>query len=377
MKTAINKYVAIVFTSLTLTLQGCGQAIDAEQNNEVDIIRPAKTALVESAGSNGIRRFPATVEPSKYARMAFRLNGEVAEVNVVAGQKVKKGEVLVRLDDTDLKVQLAQATAKFKLAKSQQSRVEKLLKDKLISSSEAEQIEAEFEIAQAQLQIAQNNLEYSKLKAPFDGVVAVLHVESFESIVAKQPILEVQGRDFIDVTIAVPEQLMIRLPKGDRADNYQPTIIFDTAENHRFKVTLKEHDISPNPATKSYRVVFTLATPTEINVLPGMTGTLEVELDKLLRADNSLLKVPNSALFIPNGMSERALSPKNSFLYRLDEDMRVNLVAVEIVEIHQSGAVVRVIKDNELGVGDEIIAAGPHLLAQGAKVQRWRQERGL
>lgn len=360
------------WTLLIGALSGCSEQ-NKDPNETVKQPRPAKVTTVLAAAGETLKTFPATVEPSLYAHLAFRVNGEIAELPVVAGQEVVKGQVLAKLDDKDFVVQQKQAQAKFNLTSSQFNRAEKLIKENLISSAEYDQIKAEVDIASAQLDAANNNLEYSTLKAPFDGVISNVNVESFEFIQAKQPIMDIQGRNNIDVAIQVPEQLMVRLPKSKQTQSYQPSLVFNAQPNQKYKVTLKEHDITPNPATKSYEVIFSLPTPENINVLPGMTGTLEVELNKLLNNDLSLLIVPISAVFVPNKLADS----KSKYVYKLTESMETKLVAVEVVETKQKGLVIRPSIPGELEAGDKVVAAGPHLIPEGTKVTEWVQERGL
>ena len=371
-----NTISLVAIISSQLVLSGCTKE---EKDLEIpsNTVRPAKLAQVKQVSGDTIRTFPATVEPSTYAHLAFRVNGEIAEIKVVAGQNVNKDDVLAVLDDRDFIIQHKQAQARFKLSSSQFERADKLLKEKLISSAEYDQIKAELDIASAQLDAAKNNLKYSVIKAPFSGIVAHTNVEAFEFVQAKQPIMELQGRETIDVVIQVPEQLMIKLPKSTKAQTYQPTLIFDGNQQNKYKVTLKEHDIIPNPATKSYQVVFSLPTPEDINVLPGMTGALEVELDKLLASDINALIVPISAVFVPNSKVQDSQATNTQFVMKVRKDMSTELVAVEVVETRQSGMVIKALEAGKLISGDKVIAAGPHLLVEGQSVSEWKQERGL
>ena len=371
-----NTISLVAIISSQLVLSGCTRE-EKDLEAPSNIVRPAKLAQVKQVSGDTIRTFPATVEPSTYAHLAFRVNGEIAEIKVVAGQNVKKDDVLAVLDDSDFIIQHKQAQARFKLTSSQFERADKLLKEKLISSAEYDQIKAELDIASAQLDAAKNNLKYSVIKAPFSGIVAHTNVEAFEFVQAKQPIMELQGRETIDVVIQVPEQLMIKLPKSTKAQTYQPTLIFDGNQQNKYKVTLKEHDIIPNPATKSYQVVFSLPTPEDINVLPGMTGALEVELDKLLASDINALIVPISAVFVPNSKVQDSQATNTQFVMKVRKDMSTELVAVEVVETRQSGMVIKALEAGKLISGDKVIAAGPHLLVEGQSVSEWKQERGL
>ncbi|GAA0288527.1 efflux RND transporter periplasmic adaptor subunit [Psychrosphaera haliotis] len=367
----------MLFTAVIGVLLVTGCSNEKEETSKTSNIRPAKLAQVKKLQGDTIRTFPATVEPSIYAHLAFRVNGEVAKISVVAGQHVEKDQVLAKLDDSDFIIQHKQALARFDLTKSQFDRADKLLAEKLISSAEYDQLKAELDIASAQLEAAKNNLKYSTIKAPFPGVVAHVNVEAFEFIQAKQPIMELQGRETIDVVIQVPEQLMIRLPKSSKAQTYQPTLIFDGEQQKKYKVTLKEHDIIPNSATKSYQVVFTMPTPEDLNVLAGMTAALEVELDKLLTSDVNALIVPISSLFVPNSKVGELENSNVKFVLKVKSNMQTELVRVNVIETRQTGVVIKPIETGLLTSSDRVVAAGPHLISEGSVISEWKQERGL
>ena len=362
-----TQVIALAVASMSLI--GCGEQQQVEQGN---VIRPAKVAEVLPATGSNLKSFPATVEPTFDAQLAFRVNGEIAERLVVAGQQVQKGDVLARLDDEDFRLQVKQAQAKYDLSLTQYERAVKLLNEKLIAQSALDQAKAQLDIDEAQLDLAKTNLKYTLLTAPFTGTIAQLHVEPFEFIQAKQPIMELQGRDAVDVEILVPEELMARIPKSANTNTYQPTLVLDAIPNREFKVSFKENDITPNPATKAYTVVFTLSAPKDVNVLSGMTGHLLVELDQVLGTSSSELLVPNEALFLPNAYAGQ----DKHFVYKLNQDNQTQLVEVTVVKMNQEGAIIKPVA-GVLTVSDIVVAAGSHLIDEGQTVSPWSRERGL
>lgn len=350
-------------------LIGCAEPV---QETEQNVLRPAKIAQVLPALGSNVKSFPAAVEPTFDAQLAFRVNGEVAERLVIAGQTVEQGEVLARLDDRDFQLRLKQAQAKYDLSLSQYNRSVKLFDEKLIAQSVLDQAKAQLDIDEAQLDTAKTNLKYTILTAPFAGTIAQLHVEPFEFVQAKQQIMELQGRDLVDVAIQVPEDLMARIPKDAESSDYQPTLILDAIPDREFKVTPKEHDITPNQATKAYKVVFTMTPPEDINVLAGMTGSLIVELDLVLGTKSDQLLVPVEAVFLPNQYAGQ----NKHFVYKLDSANKAVLVEVKLVKMNQQGALIEAIA-NDLTLEDKVIAAGSHLIDEGQEVKPWSRERGL
>ena len=367
---------SILVNALSLTtivfLVACSEpAVDLAQEEQV--IRPVKVAKVISTNGNSIKTFPATVEPTQIAHLTFRVNGEIAQLYALAGETVKKGQVLATLDDKDYLLQLKQADARYELAKSQFVRAKQLFKEKLIASSAFDEAKAQVDIAEAQFNVAQTNVKYTTVVAPFDGIVAQLQVEKYEFVQAKQPIMELQGRKQVDIAIEVSENVMAKLPKNTENNTYQPTFILDVNPDRKFKVKLKEHDITPNMATKSYKVVFAMNIPEDMNLLSGMTGSLIVEMDKIMDVEHSYFSVPVESIFLPNQFAGQ----EKTFVYKLNESNKTVLTEVEVIKINNNSATIKPKVESELMLGDLVIATGSHLIANDQQVKPWSRERGL
>lgn len=367
-----NNFVNALSVMTLFLLSACSEpSADKEQNKLV--IRPVKVSPVVSTNGNNIKTFPATVEPTQIAHLTFRVNGEISQLKVVAGEHVKQGQLLASLDDKDFVLQVKQAQARYELTKSQFNRAKKLFKEKLIASSAFDEAKAQLDIAEAQLDVAQTNLKYTSVVAPFDGIVAQLQVEKFEFVQAKQPIMEIQGRKQVDIAIEVSESVMAQLPKSADDNTYQPTFILDVQPNRKFKVKLKEHDISPNPTTKSYKLVFSMDSPSDINVLSGMTGDLIVEMDQVFEMNNAYFAVPVESIFLPNQYAGQ----NKAFIYKLSPSNKTVLVEVDVIKINNDSATIKPKQDSELVIGELVVATGSHLIADGQQVKPWSRERGL
>uniref|UniRef100_UPI002B25142E biotin/lipoyl-binding protein n=1 Tax=Rheinheimera pleomorphica TaxID=2703963 RepID=UPI002B25142E len=98
---------------------------------------------------------------------------------------VEKGELLARLDDTDFKLKLDQAKARFELAHTQLVRAEQLIEQKLVSQAVFDEAKAQLQVAQADLATAETALSYTRLEAPFAGNISRLLVENHENVAAQ------------------------------------------------------------------------------------------------------------------------------------------------------------------------------------------------
>ncbi|MDX1677018.1 efflux RND transporter periplasmic adaptor subunit [Arsukibacterium sp.] len=337
-------------------------------NTTETVIRPVKLHQVGSDAGSAVRQFPAIVEPTVRANLTFRVSGKLVELQARPGQQVQKGELLARLDDTDFKLKLDQARARYELAQTQFTRAEQLIAQKLVSQAVFDEAKAQLQVAQADLSTAETALSYTRLQAPFAGIISRLLVENHENIAAQQPIMELQVRDQVDVVIQVPEDVISNVRKDF---DYQPEVVFDSHPMYRYRARIREWDTRADPATNSFKVVFSMATPTEFNVLSGMTANVIAEVSKINAGYVDALFIPASALFLPNDV---ALPHQQSYVWVYQPDTgRVARRAVTVSSLTNAGAAIT----KGLSAGEHIVIAGVHHLSDGQQVRPWVRERGL
>ncbi|WP_440056490.1 efflux RND transporter periplasmic adaptor subunit (plasmid) [Pseudoalteromonas sp. T1lg65] len=356
-----------VFSILLLAtaLGGCEK--QAEQNNQPDPIRPVKLHQVTDPSATTMRSFPAEVVANQGSYIAFRVNGELIEFPVLAGQEVEKGQLLAKLDPEDFELQYEQRKAQFELAKAQLSRVEPLFEKGIATKAEFDKALADKQVAESAFKIAKTNLEYSELRAPFSGTVAKVFVKNFENIAAKQNILRLETRDMMDVVIHVPEKLVARV---DKDSDYQPTVVFDSYPHKSYSLTVKEWDTQADPTTLSYKVVFTLPIPKDFNLLAGMTGHVYIDSSKITQDGVINIVIPNQAVFSDKTQQTQG----NSYVWVFDETQQtVSKQAVKVGPLRHDGIEILA----GLQPGQKVVAAGVHYLKEGAKVRPWTKERGL
>ena len=357
-------YPVSVF-AVVLLLAGCQPAPETQTEPQV---RPVKLFTVNSGGSGVIRQFPAVVEPSENVRLTFRVSGKLTQVLVRPGQTVKEGQLLAKLDETDFALKVEQASARYELSRTQFERSEQLINQKLVSQSVFDEAKAQFQVAAADLKTSQTALSYTELHAPFSGIISRQLVENHENVAAQQPILELQLRDNVDIVIQVPEDVISNVKKDL---DYQPEVIFDSHPEYRYRAKVKEWDARPDAATNSYKVVFTMPTPQEFNLLSGMTANVIAEMDKISRSGTDVSYIPASALFSPAQQAQNA-DKKYVWVYDAATE-RVTLREVTVGKLSSSGVAVSA----GLKTGEQIVSAGVHQLTDGQQVRPWQRERGL
>lgn len=173
-------------------LAGCSEKV---QEPEPPASRPVKVFTVEGSVTSSIRRFPGSVDSSQRAELSYRVSGQLQEILVKEGDLVKQGQLLARLDPTDLEIILKDRQAVFDNAESNFKRGKELIADGNISQLDYDKMEANYRTASASLSQAKQNVEYTKLKAPFTGRVAQRLVQNFEEVSSKQAIFQLQSVD--------------------------------------------------------------------------------------------------------------------------------------------------------------------------------------
>ncbi|MBD1584041.1 efflux RND transporter periplasmic adaptor subunit [Pseudoalteromonas sp. S16_S37] len=356
--------IAAIVTVLTLLL-GCQD--NTQPQSQTDVIRPVKLVTVANSEQSDIRSFPAEVVANQGSYLAFRVNGELMEFPVLAGQEVTQGQLLAKLDPEDFELQLEQRKAQYELASSQLARVESLFNKSIASKAEYDQALANKQVAESALKIAKTNLQNSELRAPFSGTIAKVFVKNYENVVAKQNILRLETRDMMDVVIQVPEKLVARV---DKDLDYHPRVVFDGYPDKSYELSIKEWDTQADPATLSYKVVFTLPIPKDFNLLAGMTGHVYIDRSKVMHTAKKKLYVPISAVF-----SERTQPlDDNAFVWVFDEQTQtLSKRAISVGKMHDQSIEITA----GLNGGEIIVGAGVHHLEEGLKVRPWTKERGL
>jgi RND family efflux transporter MFP subunit len=356
----------VSLVALVLFLAGCG-AETQQVAKKSDEARPAKLFKVQSPTSANVRGFPATTLANRYVDMSFRIAGELETLDLAEGQVVEKGQLLAQIDQRDAKVRLLEAEANFELAKSTFERNKKLLERQSISKSEYDLAAASFKSTKAALENAKNNLEYTELHAPFSGVIGRLSVKNYQYVQPQQPILLLQSTDKVDVQIQVPEGIYLSSRQDPLPEDFSPMLLFPGHSDKPYYVKYKEHSSEVDASTQSYSVTFTLDTPKDIYVVPGMSAELFVDLDIVAGKTQLKYLIPNQAVTTRD-------SDGKSIVWIYDEETKqAKSREVTLGQLTNSGIEVL----SGLSGGEQIVAAGLNSIREGMKLVPLKWERGL
>lgn len=354
---------------LLLALAACQEV---PEDSGAERPRPAKLFTVADSGSADLRAFPGTVSASDQAELAFRVSGELVELPARRGQQVRKGELLARLDSADFEAALEEQAAQYELAVSQFERARELLDRQLIAQADYDQQLARMRVTKSDKTRAENNLAYTRIYAPFDGVVARQLVENHESVSAGQVVLVLQTGDMIDVIVDIPESIVARVERRTDADGRRAVKVrFSSVSEELYDAEYKEHEASSDAATLSYKVTFSLPPPEGFNILPGMTASVLIDLAAVTGEGAEGHLLPVEAVF---SAEDEPVDATTRYVWKVDPgSMRASRQPVTVGDLTSAGIVVLA----GLEAGEMVVAAGVHTVTEGMLLRGMEREAGL
>jgi len=366
-----SPYLRFLYLSPLLTFVLLLIACEKQEVAEIkEVVRPAKIFEVTDASSLAKRQFPGSIGFSDKAIQSFQVGGILVKLPAKAGMKVKKGQLLAQLDPKDFKLRLNDRQAKYDLALVQFNRAKELVEKKLIPVADFDRAKSRMIATKSDLQLAKADLSYTKITAPFNGVVSRVLVDNHENVAAHVAILHIQSEGTMDVIFHIPESIIASVRKGE-GRNVDITVTFDSQPDHQYPAVFTEVDTEADPKTQTYKIKAQMPRPKEFVVVEGMSVTVSVDFSKVLIISGDKIIVPVEAVFAPE---DKPLDTNERFVWLVNaDDMRVKLTPVVVGQISKSGIVI----NSGIKSGDQIIAAGVHFISENQKVKRWVKERGL
>lgn len=319
--------------------------IGGEKLKEVAVEKVEKRDIVETVSASG------KIQPEIAVKISPDVSGEIVELNVKEGDRVTKGQLLVRimpdiyqsyLDRSvaalnsskasveNAKSRLVQARSQFERARTTYERNQKLFNEKLISANEWEGIKSAFEVAKAEVDAAeqsvsasdygvrsaeasvkeaQDNLRKTSIFAPVDGTISKLNVEKGERVVgttqfAGTEIMTLANLNEMEVSVDVNENDIVRVNVGDTA-----SVEVDAYLGKKFEGVVTEVANSANTSgisvdqvtnftvkirilRDSYEEIRDPERPNKAVFNPGMSATVDI----MTKQTSGVLSVPIQAV---------------------------------------------------------------------------------
>lgn len=340
---------------LPLALAACSDATSStDPRTRIPVVR---VGAVEAA-VQAERSFTGIVAARVQSDLGFRVPGKILERLVDTGQAVKRGQPLMRIDPTDLRLAtrahdeaVAAATARARQTAEDEARNRDLVSAGAVSASAYDKIKAaadaaraELKAAQAQADVARNETGYAVLLADADGVVVETLAEPGQVIAAGQVVVRVAHAGRREAVIELPETLRPAVGSAGRAALY--------GNGLTGAAKLRQLSDAANPQTRTFEARYVLEGRLADAPL-GSTISIHIPHDRTAPA----LQVPIGAIFDPG---------KGPGVWLVEgEAPRVTWRAVQVAGLSEETAAVV----GGIAAGDRVVVLGAHLLHEGEHVR--------
>jgi RND family efflux transporter MFP subunit len=242
------------------------------------------TVVVEPHAVDLTLPVEATVEAVVQSTLTAQVSGRVMEMRVDAGQSVKKGELLLRIDAREASEVAAGASAQYINAKANYERMQNLQKQNFISQAALDKARADFEAAQAVRGQAGVSLGYASVTAPIAGIVAQRLIEQGETAAPGRSLLTIYDPNGLRVTASIPQYQLPQMRSVKQARVEFP----DLGQ----WVEAKAVSLLPTADVATHVSQVRVALPADLkNVIPGMFARVHFVIGRTQR-----LTVPAAAV---------------------------------------------------------------------------------
>ncbi|WP_165073087.1 efflux RND transporter periplasmic adaptor subunit [Paludisphaera rhizosphaerae] len=323
---------------------GIKRAQAAARNLTVAEVRSKAVTLTQS--------FACQIHANRHIGFRSLEDGDLREIRVKEGQKVKQGELMFKLDPAPFQARLDTASADVKLAQAELDKVKKLFENKAAAEAEVRTSETKLAEAEAREKSAKADLEYTDLKAPFEGVIGRLDREKLGPVREGEPLTTLTDNTVMWVYFNLPEELYRQYMADRDRNRLKPSFELMPAGEKKFPQAGKLGAIEPEAAKKTGPIAFRVDFPNPDGTLHhGQTGTILYS-----RVEDDAIVVPRRATLEVSGKRYVYVVAKDGVAHRREITVRA-----EVDDLF-------VIKDG-VAVGESIVVDGVKQVHDGEKVK--------
>ena len=292
-----------------------------KNNNKADKKPPTMVdaiVLSEKDFANVIS-LSGSIEANENVEIRSEVSGIVEQIYFTEGTNVNKGQVLLKVNDIELRAQLSQATTKQNLASENERRAKLLLQKEAISQEEYDIASAEFRSLKAQSQLIQAQIAKTSIRAPFSGRIGLRNISPGTYVTPSTLITKLVSSNQVKISFSIPEKYatgvenntIVKITMPNSSESFSAKIYAIDPEIEIATRTLKVRAIADNPANK---------------LIAGTFATVELPLKNI---KNAILVPTEAVIPIQNGKvvyiasNGKAKEVKIETLTRTDKDVVV------------------------------------------------------
>ncbi len=219
-----NSLRGVLALLVVLLLIRCSQ----EQAPKEEVIRPVKYQVAGTASGERVRTFSGIAKAADEVALSFRAGGIITQVNVSVGDRVRKGDLIARLDNVEALLSLEKsvsalnsAQSDMNTAKNELDRVKALYEQNSVSLSDYQATRNSYQIALSQYESAERNkriqetqVSYGYIYSPQDGVIADTDGSVDESVSSGHQFATLNAGEGMQIEAGIPENLINQIAMG-------------------------------------------------------------------------------------------------------------------------------------------------------------------
>lgn len=306
--------------------------------SKVNVVSPTMELVTDSVSAVGSLRARDQIS------LTTELSGRVVELNLKAGSRVAKGELLLRLDDRQARADLQVAEATLADALRQLERALSLQANNSISQSQVDGLRTAADVARAQLASAQTRVDNHRIEAPFEGVIGLNDISMGAYLSAGTEVATLDSTRRMELSFAVPEKFLGQIRLGQAVQGRTPAY-----PGERFTGELVELGTRINELSRTLPVRARIANPEE-KLRPGQFMAVSLTLRQ-----REALIIPEQAVMIRGD---------ETYVFVADDGI-ARRTSVELGT--RSPGIVEV--TSGLSLEDQVIITGQDRLSSGDRIE--------
>jgi membrane fusion protein (multidrug efflux system) len=316
------------------------------EHDQVVVTRPAaKDVLIT-------KQYTGQIHSRRHIEIRSLQSGYLEEISVKEGQAVRKGDMLFKVAPVLYAAKWDAALAEVTLAELELQRAERLYQNKVVSQEEVAQFKAKLAKAQANAKLAEAELNFTSVRAPFDGIIDRLHEQQGSLITERDILTTLSDNSVMWVYFNVPQAQYLEYVAAPGQDQKGKDIELDLGSGGKSQLSGKIAAIEAQFDSETGTIPFRADFPNADGVMRhGMIGKVIIP------------QALHNAIVIPQRASFEALGKR--YVYIVDQDDVAH--RREIVVQHELGSLL--IIEKGLDVNDKIVLEGMRQIQDGEKVE--------
>lgn len=274
-----------------------------KEKEEEKFVRPVKYQEVGYLGGKKIRTFSGTAQTDKIIGLSFRNNGIITVFDIKLGQRVKKGQLLAKLDNVQARLNYETAVSRMNSAESQMNtaklnydRVRSLYEKGSASLSDFEAAKNSYKTAQESYEsskrtvaLQKEQISYGFIYAPSAGIISNVNAELDENVNAGLTIATLNVGSNMEISLGIPESVINVVKPGMNVD-----VDFPSLPDESFKGKVSEVSPAVDATSATYPVLVMIIDPSD-QIKTGMSATVTFRFENNQNIETNII-VPANAV---------------------------------------------------------------------------------